>query len=219
MIVKTLKKVKNLLFPSVQFKRVQPWVKIDGDRTLRMFYDGLNEQSVIFDLGGFEGQWASDIYAIYNSNIYVFEPFKLYADKISNRFKKNAKIKVFDFGLGSIDRMDKLAVLSDSSSIFKQDRNADYVQIRIKEMLSFLDENLVTNIDLLKINIEGAEYDVIEHLISSGFINNIRNIQVQFHDFVPNAKERMYKIQASLKETHNLTYQYEFVWENWEKKD
>ena len=74
-----------------------------------------------------------------------------------------------------------------------------------------------TSIDLMKINIEGAEYDLLEHLIENKFVENIKDIQVQFHDFVPNAEARMKNIQAGLSKTHYLTYQYPFVWENWRK--
>ena len=70
----------------------------------------------------------------------------------------------------------------------------------------------------MKINIEGGEYDLLEHFLESGFIKNINNIQIQFHDFIPNAEERMKKIQYELEKTHSLTYQYPFVWENWQRK-
>ena len=46
----------------------------------------------------------------------------------------------------------------------------------------------------------------------------IANIQVQFHDFVLDAESRMKSIQADLRKTHELTYQYDFVWENWKLK-
>ena len=68
----------------------------------------------------------------------------------------------------------------------------------------------------MKVNIEGGEYDLLEGLIENGLTARIRNIQVQFHDFVPNAYERMKNIQLSLSKTHKITYQFEFVWENWE---
>lgn len=71
----------------------------------------------------------------------------------------------------------------------------------------------------MKINIEGGEYELIEHFIESEFVKEIRDIQVQFHDFIPDAGVRMKKIQEELKNTHFLTYQYEFVWENWRRKD
>jgi len=66
--------------------------------------------------------------------------------------------------------------------------------------------------------IEGGEYDLLEHLIKTKYIKRIKNLQVQFHDFVDQAQERMDNIQKELSKTHQLTYQYLFVWENWERK-
>ena len=34
----------------------------------------------------------------------------------------------------------------------------------------FIDENKITNIDYLKLNIEGSEYELLEHIIEIGFI-------------------------------------------------
>jgi hypothetical protein len=49
-------------------------------------------------------------------------------------------------------------------------------------------------------------------------VRQIENIQVQFHDFVPDAEGRMQRIQEKLAQTHELTYQYLFVWENWRRR-
>ena len=70
----------------------------------------------------------------------------------------------------------------------------------------------------MKMNIEGGKYDLLEHLIVRGLILNIENIQVQFHDFVPDAASRMGGIKMNLAKTHVLTYEYESVWENWKIK-
>ena len=69
----------------------------------------------------------------------------------------------------------------------------------------------------MKINIEGGEYSLLEDLISNRLVANIKDIQVQFHTFAPNALERMKNIQMELSKTHHLTYNYPFVWENWER--
>lgn len=76
----------------------------------------------------------------------------------------------------------------------------------------FLADRSQEQVDLGKINIEGAEYELLEHLSSTG-----RDVQVQFHDFVPLAAERMARIQSGLGRTHRPTYQYRFVWENWRR--
>lgn len=197
----------------IQTERTIPWFSINGDKTLRLNYP-LDSSSVVIDVGGYEGQWASDIFSKYCCNIIIFEPVKEFYIKIKDRFIKNEKIVVYDLGLGNSDKNIKISLLNDSSSLFKNNTNEE--NIKIVDTSVFFNKHNIDNIDLMKINIEGSEYDLLENLIKNNLIHQIKNIQVQFHDFVPNAKERMIKIQEKLKETHHVTYQYEFVWENWE---
>jgi FkbM family methyltransferase len=210
-----IKKVFNRIFPSNQARRVKPWMQANGDKTLRLNYD-LAESSIVFDMGGYEGQWASDIFSKYGCPVFIFEPYKDYANNIQNRFVKNSSIKVFDFGLGKEDKIMTLYSNDDGSSVFGN--TGIPFEINIVKASSFITKEKVSKIDLIKVNIEGGEYDLIEELIESNIIGSIKNLQVQFHDFVPDARSRMKKIQASLEATHRLTYQYEFVWENWELK-
>lgn len=200
----------------VQARRVAPWKEVDGDKTLRLSYN-LNKNSVVFDLGGYEGQWASDIYSMYRPRIYVFEPLPPYAKKIADRFKANPDIKVFPFGLSAADGTIPLSQQADASSSYKQD--GPVFQGQLKGVAGFVKEHKVGAVDLMKINIEGGEYDLLDSLISTGLIKSVKNVQVQFHDFVPNADERMVSIQRKLRKTHRLTYQYPYVWENWELRD
>ncbi|HEY8723841.1 MAG TPA: FkbM family methyltransferase [Gaiellaceae bacterium] len=82
----------------------------------------------------------------------------------------------------------------------------------------FIAQEDIREVDLLKVNIEGGEYELLERMIQSGSVRAIKDIQVQFHDFVPNAALRMRRIQKALTETHELTYEFPFVWENWHRK-
>lgn len=208
-----LSKVLNKIFPNKQARRVKPWVAAKGDKTLRLNYD-LDKTSIVFDLGGYEGQWASDIFSKYLSRVYVFEPYKEYAGRIRDRFKGNSNIEVFDFGLGKSDQKMMLFSSDDGSSVFKKTDNS--FEIEIKKASEFINKIGVEGIDLMKINIEGGEYDLLEELLSQGSVLKIKNIQVQFHDFVPDSLNRMTNIQNQLSKTHRLTYQYQFVWENWQ---
>jgi len=192
------------------------WFKNNGDQTYRLDYD-LNEKSLVFDVGGYEGQWASDIFSKYCCKIYIFEPVPQFADKIKDRFSKNKNITVYGFGLSNKTCHGKISIERDSSSIFKKSSNMQ--SIKLIRAIDFIQENNISKIDLIKINIEGAEYDLLEHLIECGFIKNIHDIQIQFHGFIPNAEERMAKIQNELTKTHYLTFQYPFVWENWRIKN
>ena len=79
---------KNIDIPSIQSIRVIPWFELNGDKTLRLDYS-LNDESLVFDLGGYEGEWSADIFCKYGSNIYVFEPNKDFYNNIVQKFCKN----------------------------------------------------------------------------------------------------------------------------------
>ncbi len=191
------------------------WTQTNGDKTLRISYD-LNPDSIVFDVGGYEGQWASDIYAKYNCVIHVFEPVPAFADFIGERFALNGKIHVHHFGFSNEDETRNIVLAADGSSVFG--RGPDVQEVQLVSITDFLKTGGFTRIDLLKLNIEGGEYDVLDALLDSDWIKNIGNIQVQFHSSVDHAQERMDAIKRRLAATHELTYEYPFVWENWKLK-
>ena len=196
--------------------QVKKWFKDKGDQTHRLNYT-LDEHSVVFDLGGYKGDWTAQVLSLYGCTVYIFEPYEEYFDIIKNKFKKNEKVKAFRFGLSRNNCTASLAVADNSSSVFSE--GTDRVSIDLVNSHDFFKDHNITRIDLMKVNIEGGEYDLLEGLIESGDVHLIDNIQVQFHNFVPNARNRMEQIQSNLKKSHELTYQYEFVWENWKLKE
>ena len=86
-------------------------------------------------------------------------------------------------------------------------------------MQDWINKREINKIALIKINIEGGEYKLLDRLIETNLIEKIENIQVQFHDIEPDSSLKMEKIQEKLRKTHEPTYQYKFVWENWRKKE
>lgn len=209
---------KKTLTPNqqIQFERCKPWFEANGDQTLRLDYD-LNENSIVFDLGGYKGKFTYEIYERYGCTIYVFEPILEFYTIINSRFSDFPKIYPFHFGLGGKNESMKISLTDNSSSVFIESDQSELIQI--KSIIDFVKEKNITKVDLIKINIEGGEYEVLESLIENNLITIFDNIQVQFHDFIlDNAQERMNKIQDKLAKTHELTYQFEFVWENWKIK-
>lgn len=199
----------------IQYLRAQQWFKDNGDQALRLNYD-LTENSIVFDLGGYKGEFASAIINKYNSTVYIFEPIPFLFDIIVDRFSNNKKLHPYCFGLYDSTIKQRISLSDNGSSLFIT--NNETMEIQLKNMAEFINENEICNIDLVKINIEGAEYSLLESLIHHNLISRFKNIQVQFHDFIiPNAAKRMQDIQKQLSKTHELTYQYEFVWENWKR--
>lgn len=200
------------LFPTEHDKEIRRWYADGGDEKLRYDYD-LNSDSLVLDIGGYKGQFASDIYARYNCRVLVFEPVKSFAEKIKNRFKKNPMIEVFCLALGSNRRQDVMFLGDDGSSVFRNSSKKESIQF--VDVAEFFAEHNIQDIDLMKINIEGGEYELLPRLFETGLISRIKQVQVQFHDLQPESEARMYEICRTLSKTHTPTYQYKFVWENW----
>ncbi len=202
-------------------RRARQWVAAGNDRTKRLDYD-LGPDSMVFDLGGYQGQWSGDIVDRYHCHIHVFEPVTSMAENIANRFAGNRHVQVHDFGLGRDNTTVKIWLDADASSIVHAPSHGGTApagqEVRIVRFNDFVREHGITSIDLVKINIEGGEYDLLEHIIETEIVGILGNIQVQFHDFVPGARRRMKAIQSRLSTTHELTYQSEFVWENWRRR-
>lgn len=219
--VRVFRSVQGRLFPTKQQRMVRKWYA-DGANKLRFEYD-LDEHSLVLDVGGFDGQWASDLFSRYRCRIVVFEPVKAFAEAIHSRFSRNERIEVDNSGLGGRTRADLISVMGQGSSIIRpMSRCTDLEEIKIVDVCEWWQERTLAGvglmkIDLMKINIEGAEYELLERLIETGLVAYVCNIQIQFHKIDRDSEQRMKKIHADLDRTHELTWQYEWVWENWRR--
>ena len=124
----------------------------------------LKENPIIFDLGGYLGDWTQISKEYYNnSTVYVFEPVKKNYDIIVNRFINDSSVKVFNFGLSDKNDIVKISLTGDSSSMHISD-DSNYEDVEIRDIREFLFENNIFSVDLIKINIEGEEYNLLEHI-------------------------------------------------------
>ena len=165
--------------------------------------------------GGNKGDWTADIDARYQTTTYVFEPIAQFHAQICARFESNPRVRPFQFELGVHDEELAMNLSADGTGVFAS--GAAQETVRIAGIQSFLAAQAIDNIDLMKINIEGGEYDLLDHLTATGDIGKVRRLQVQFHDFVPDAIPRRARIVNELARTHRQVWCYYFVWEEWER--
>src|SRR5690606_13786512 len=119
------------------------------DAAMRFDYP-LGSDSLVMDLGGYEGQWASDIYARYRCRVLVFEPVKAFASQITDRFARNDDVEVFDYGLGASTRTETIHLRGASSSTYRKDAATE--TIRIVDAAEWLHSRNVATVHLMKIN-------------------------------------------------------------------
>ena len=186
------------------------WMSVRGDSTYRVNYDDLNQNSVVVDLGARHGNWVDLIKDKYNPKIYCFE--------IVNEFCNQLIDKGYNtFCIAVSDKEEKISIgiVDSEASIFNDNNDFEVDSIPASDIFKVINED---KIDLIKINVEGAEYPILKNLIESEGIKKIKNIQVQFHLFDEDINNDYETISNKLSETHNLTWRFPFVWENWQLK-
>ena len=188
------------------------WFRDKGDETLRVNYPELNEESIVFDIGGYKGDYAQEVYDKYGCTVYLFEPHPEFYDACVQRFLLNDKIIRLNYGLSDKNGKFMLSDCVDGSSFLNpnhQDKSG--IECEVKEIVSVLKLLKVTNIDLMKINIEGGEYPVLLHMISKKVVSLVDNYQIQFHNFIDKADDLRNNIIEELQKTHMQTWCYTFV--------
>lgn len=195
----------------IEFHR---WFADDGDSTHRLLYD-LNENSVVFDLGGYEGSWAKNIHDRYKCHLYIFEPIPQFEEQIRQKFQNVQSVKVINSAASNITSTCTISFRADASSMFGDGQSIDIHAIDIAD---FIRSQNISIIDLMKINIEGAEYDVMEHLIKNNLHTIVNNFQIQYHLNIESYSSRLNWITSELLKTHTRTYSYQYVWEGWKLK-
>jgi len=193
---------------------LREWRRLDGNLSLRLDYP-IQPSDTVVDAGGFKGQFASDIYARFRCRVHVYEPIEEFASIIERRFAANPDIAIHKYGLAGSKREENLYVDEDATSSM-----VDSGKLQQVSLASVVDEvDAVGDIALMELNIEGGEYEVLEALIASGRIKRIRYLQIQFHDFVPNAVDRRQSVLEGLSSSHSVQWVYPFLWESWKRLD
>lgn len=182
----------------------------------------LTEQSAVLDIGGYRGTWSQDIINRYNPYVYIFEPIKEFFSACQFRFKDNPKVKVFNYGLGGKNSRAILKKQGMNTSAVREEMPKDCVfgdpvpeEVEVRDIAEVFPFDKV---DLVSLNCEGTEYEVLRRLIDTNLIDRIEHLQIQFHDFFPDAKALRGKIRTELAERFTESFSHEFVWESWKSK-
>jgi FkbM family methyltransferase len=203
----------------VAARRVAEWYS--DPRHVTLLYDfPLDERSLALDVGGFEGSWALELLCRHRCHVEVFEPVPEYAERLRRRFAFSDSVRINGFGLGGRDGRLPLGVEGERSSFFHDlGAGKKVVHAPIRDVVGYLDEQGIRHAAVLKLNIEGGEYELLERLIDAGRTSTFDFILVQFHDELADAQARYETIAMRLAGTHERLWRFPFVWESWRLRD
>ena len=152
----------------------------------------------------------------YRCNIDIYEPHPFLAAICKRNFGRNPKVNLYPEALADSDGELTLYGDGQNSSFFKTGRSRHIVEA--KKASRVFNERYPKRIDLLKFNVEGAEYIILPDLLENYDMTRIVNIQIGFHNHVQGHQQMRKDIQTNLSKTHSKTWGYDYIFENWERK-
>jgi FkbM family methyltransferase len=178
----------------------------------------IGPDSVVLDVGAFIGDWSEKISTRYGSVIHAFEPGPSALRQMAERLDDHPNVHQHPYGLGRRDETASLALSGPGSTIYADSGTYGTVEVPIRDAVAVLDELGLDHVDLLKVNIEGGEYDLIDRLDEAGWLPRIDLLMVQFHEFHPKAYRRRRHNRRSLARTHEQVWDYPWIWEYWRRR-
>jgi len=164
---------------------IRKWREADGDNTFALNWD-LDENSHVWEIGGFEGRWAQQIWDKFHCYITIFEPQLWAVEKMKNRFAGIDKIDIRPYGLWLADGKYQMGNYhTDGASLVKNDGREATIPVSMKNYYPEIFFYNHLKIGLALMNIEGAEYTLLPFIIESGAINKFNNFWCQFHPEYP----------------------------------
>jgi FkbM family methyltransferase len=180
----------------------------------------LDHNSIVFDVGGYRGEWAKEIKDRYNPYLHIFEPDRFSLAKLRKTYGSDPKVVLHSFGLAGIDRTAVLRHAFMGSTIFDSSpaKGEQTSEIALRDVRGVMDELGIADVDLIKINIEGGEYELLDRMIETGLLPRFKRIRIQFHEWIPGSHAMYRRIRDGLARTHEVEWHYAFVWESWLRK-
>lgn len=145
------------------------------------------ERVTVFDIGAHSGFFALYCGVMWpNATIYCFEPdpdnFKNCALNLKLNSQLTKNISAFNIGFSNKDKEAKFYKypFSAHNSTFRFYRPAAEIKVKLKSFKKYLDK-INVKIDLVKIDVEGAEYDILYALEKESF-KKIKQIFIEVHN-------------------------------------
>lgn len=153
----------------------------------------INENDIVFDIGANNGFFT--VYAglkARSGRIIAFEPVKELFEKIRANIKLNklTNVSVENVAVSNKNTFEKFFISKEHNgfhSMFRRNDSDEQIEVKNLKLENYCLEKNIDHIDFLKLDCEGAEYDIILNL-TIGFISKIKRISLEYHDNITNHK-------------------------------
>ena len=150
--------------------------------------EGLNENSVVIEGGGYVGEWALWLHNTHKCNLHVFEPSPDNYKQIVDLFGMKEKVVLMQRALWDTDGLETIYLLDgkpNGNSLYDRSKCGQKLCGEELVMTTRLDTYMnnygIDRVDLLKLNVEGAEVQILMSL-DWDMARRIKNITYSTHE-------------------------------------
>jgi FkbM family methyltransferase len=156
---------------------------------LRQEYGTVPDGAVIVDIGANVGTFS--VYAgtsARNLTIYAYEPATEFFELLRHNLRLNgleSAVQCFNLAVGAETRLRQLALESHDFSFptllpAAGERVLRTVEVQTTSLADLLDAHALSRVDLLKMDCEGAEYEIL-YRTPEPYLDRIREIRMEYH--------------------------------------
>lgn len=169
----------------------------------------LKEDGLVLDFGGYMGDFSANLLKV-NPQLQcrVYEPVIEFAYSCRDRFKNNSNVQVMASGVSSNGRRLKMFIDGPRT---KNDSSVHLESFKTVSINSVFD--LLEEVELVKMNIEGMEYECLRELEVNGNLKKIKYLLVQFHNFTSHSEKEYRDIIKIIEKNHIIVFKFKWLWE------
>lgn len=191
------------------------WFEDKGDETVALNWP-IGPESLVWEIGGFEGRWARQMVDKFHCKMEIFEPQLWAVQRMEEKFKGLPNIQIHPFGLWVMD--DHLSMFkyeTDGCSILGEGETG--LRATFVDVWGWRFER--PDVDVCLMNIEGSEFFLLPYMIGMGMMKHFQYFWCQFHPgLVSHGNERYNEIYKGLSRTHDKIWDYYPTAVAWERK-
>ena len=172
--------------------------------------------SVVIDVGAYNGDFALQFARKYGCRIVAFEPITKHADWVRQKLAAFGNCEVIELAISDSGRREQWAIKGDMTSFHSAGDETQ--EVKTEDVATVFHALRFDIVDLLKLNCEGSEYAILDRILATNLILRFVNIQIQWHCCVPDFFMRRARISVALDKTHERTWQdwqFDCGHENW----
>ena len=159
-----------------------------GDGRWFLCGEGLSENSTVYSVGvGYDISFDIDVIRNYGCQVHAFDPTLISKRWLESKTDLPKNFIHHDIGLAHYSGVANFSLpanhsvsFSMSSVVSEKDAGSDLHEAEVKTLDDIMENLGHQEIDLLKIDIEGAEYDIIDDLVNNA--TRIKQLLIEFHD-------------------------------------